>query len=719
MAWLGGLLATAATAPALAQGQPVGQNPAAESSAPIISDEEFDASIPPIVNGPMGSVGEWEAEADQRAVQTPRPAPESRLDDALDAPDPQGLPTPPPVDPELDQPLQPIETFDVETFDESQYTEADKGPPPTVRYTYRIEGLDAPPQDDSAGAIQAAEIMPLFRELSALEDGDGRAANGAMVNARLEEDQKLLVDILTSQGYFDATVAGSFELGEQGLEQPITVILTVTPGKRYQLGEIRFDGPKVEPQNLIRDTFAPKTGDPIIADNILGAEANVAVTLPDNGYPFVQFGQRDILLDGETGVGDYTLPITPGPRSSFGDIVVEGEDIVFQPDHIRRIARFRKGELYDGRMVDDLRQALSATGLFSVASVTPRPSGVPAGDGTEYATLVVNQEAGPARTLAAQAGYGTGEGIKVEGSWTHRNIFPPEGALIVQGTAGTLEQGLGASFRRSNAGRRDRSVELGIDARHSNYDAYEAFTGRLYGRIAYESTPIWQKRFTYNFGFEILGTNEQDYDFEAAERRRRTYYVLALPAQAMFDTSNSLLDPTSGYRVSAWISPESSLGSGAQVYARAIIEGTGYYPVSDNLVLAGRARVGMTGGAARAQIAPSRRFYAGGGGSVRGFGYQELGPKDPEARPIGGRSLVEAAAEVRYRFGVYGVVGFVDAGQVYTSALPGFTDWRFGVGIGGRFYTNFGPMRLDVATPINRQPGESRISVYISIGQAF
>jgi translocation and assembly module TamA len=127
----------------------------------------------------------------------------------------------------------------------------------------------------------------------------------------------------------------------------------------------------------------------------------------------------------------------------------------------------------------------------------------------------------------------------------------------------------------------------------------------------------------------------------------------------------------------------------------------------------------MINGAERAQIAPSRRFYGGGGGSVRGFGFQELGPKDPGNRPIGGRSLVEAAAEVRYRFGNYGIVGFLDGGQVYTSSLPGFTDWRFGVGIGGRFYTNFGPMRLDIATPLNRKPGESRLAVYVSIGQAF
>jgi translocation and assembly module TamA len=104
---------------------------------------------------------------------------------------------------------------------------------------------------------------------------------------------------------------------------------------------------------------------------------------------------------------------------------------------------------------------------------------------------------------------------------------------------------------------------------------------------------------------------------------------------------------------------------------------------------------------------------------VRGFGYQELGPRAPDGKPIGGRSYNEFAIEARYRFGDFGIVPFVDAGQVYESTMPQFSDMRFGFGIGGRMYTNFGPLRLDVATPINRKPGESKIALYISIGQAF
>jgi len=119
------------------------------------------------------------------------------------------------------------------------------------------------------------------------------------------------------------------------------------------------------------------------------------------------------------------------------------------------------------------------------------------------------------------------------------------------------------------------------------------------------------------------------------------------------------------------------------------------------------------------EIAPSRRIYAGGGGSVRGFGYQQLGPKDPQNNPIGGLTSTELAFEARYRFGNFGIVPFVDAGRVGGNSTPGFSGLRYGTGIGGRYYTNFGPLRFDIATPIKRQPGESKIALYISIGQAF
>lgn len=677
-----------------------------ENSGPIISDEEFEQAVPQIDAGSKTSASPAEQ-------QTSAPTDQGTAVGA------EQLSPAPDISPDIDRPLEPLASFKVEPFDAKSYTKTANAKPAQVRYRYQIDGLDQLSDTAPVAPVTGKDIIGQFHDLSALEKGDSKAANGAMINARLQEDKKLLAEILDSQGYYDATVQGSIQLPKSDSGDEIMVLLTAQPGPRYELGSIRFDTPPVIPEDLITSAFAPKIGEPIVAGRILAAEANLKVVLPEQGYPFVDLGQRDILLDTKSHKGDYTLPVKPGPRSRFGDIVVSGTKPVFEPAHIEEIARFKKGQLYDSRKIDDLRQALVATGLIGTVSVQAEQTGEAAGDDTQYAQIDVEQEAGPPRTLSALAGYATGEGLKVQGGWTHHNLFPPEGALGVRGTAGTQEQGLGVTFRRSNAGRRDRTAQLAFDVDHNNFNAFEAYTGQLSGSISYDSTPIWQKRLTYSYGFALIATNEQDYDFDIGALRRRTFYVVALPGQVTWDTSDSLLDPTRGFRLSAQVSPETSLGSGAQAYLRTTFQATDYYPVSDALVVAGRARVGMIGGAARTQIAPSRRFYVGGGGSVRGYGYQDVGPKDPEARPIGGRSLVEASGEVRYRFGNYGIVGFVDAGQVYTSEVPRFTDWRVGVGVGARFYTNFGPMRLDIATPLDRQPGEARVAVYVSIGQAF
>ena len=238
-------------------------------------------------------------------------------------------------------------------------------------------------------------------------------------------------------------------------------------------------------------------------------------------------------------------------------------------------------------------------------------------------------------------------------------------------------------------------------------------------RWSYDSTPIWQKRITYYYGVELTGTNESVYDFGLRDKVRRNYGILALPTQIQWDRSDSLLNPTRGYRLKLNVSPETSVQGSVRPYARTQAEADGYFPFGQSIVLAGKVRVGSILGIARDDLAPSRRYYGGGGGSVRGYGYQRLGPFDPKGNPVGGRSFNEAAIEVRYRFGDFGIVPFLDAGNAYESSAPKGSNLRYGAGIGGRLYTNFGPLRFDVATPLNRRPGDSKIALYISIGQAF
>lgn len=693
---LGLLIATASPLPLLAQTPPPATTPslpydATQAEEPILPDDQFEARLPQMEGSdpakPLPSIDSW---IDQ---QMPSTGAAAELPPAIEPAEEQ----------ELAQPLPPLDSVTVPAN-----VAADSDPNaklPDVRYATRIEGFGKTGLEDE------------FRDASALIDGDGKAETAAMVQARAQEDEKLAVRLFYSEGYYDATALASLDQTGDGT---LTAVISVTPGKRYKLGDIIVQAGPTVPPGLVRDSLPLKTGDYIVATTVEGAEANVALRLPEQGYAFAKVGERDILLDPATVTGAYTLPVDTGPRGTFRKITTSGDKQAFGADHIEVIRRYKPGEIYDSRKVDDLRKALVATGLFSSVAVDPVRTNEAGPDGTEYVDLHVEQAAGPPRTLAGEVGYGTGQGFRAEGTWTHRDLFPPEGALIAGVVAGTQEQGVSGTFRRSNAGKRDKTFQAGALINHQKYDAYEAFTAGLNISWARQSTPIFQKRWTYTYGAEILLSNEQTtIDPATGQNKRLTYFIGALPVQVGYDRSDDLLNPTKGFRASVRVSPEASLQGNVSPYVRGTFDLTGYYPVSDSLVIAARTRLGTISGVSRDDVAPSRRIYAGGGGSVRGYGYQELGPKDVNNDPIGGRSVNEFAVEGRYRFGNYGAVAFVDAGQVYNSAIPKFSDMRYGVGIGGRFYTNFGPFRADIAMPINRQPGESKFAVYIGIGQAF
>jgi len=701
---------TAAPAPAP---PPVPSPPASDTS--IVPDSQFQKALPPL-DPDLGKPLE-------PLPSLPAPAPGSTGSPPVPPVTPAGTfpPVAEPADPALSEPLTPLDQFQLATPAPDAKAGPDT-PAPTIRYSLAVDGL------------KAIGLEGRFRSLSALEDGDGKASNAAMVSARTKEDELLAVRLLRSEGYYDGTVSSSIA---QVPTAPgtLAVTLTMVPGHRYDFGQIRIQGPDTVPAGLAREALKLKSGDPIVAAAVEAAEANVRLRLPQQGYPFVDVGQRDVLLDPETHVGDYTLPLDPGPRSTFAGFTTDGK-LAFDAHHVGVLARFKRGELYDSRKVDDLREAMVATGLFRTVAARPERTGETAPDGTEYVNIRVHQVAGPPRTLSGTAGYNTGQGFRAEATWEHRNLFPPEGALRVTGILGTQEQSLVVQFQRNNAGQRDRTLLVQAEAGRQDYAAYHGYIARLYGLVSRISTPIWQKRWTYAYGGELVASNEDEKRFPPISLKT-AHFIAGLIGQIGYDTSNSLLDPTKGFRLGLRTNPEVSLREPTKPYIRNIADGSVYYPATDSLTIAARARVGSIFGASLSDLPPSRRIYGGGGGSVRGFGYQQLGPKaeipnpkfdptDPKEKdpatilvPTGGRSQVEFSLESRYRFGNYGVVAFVDAGQVYESQFPKLSGLRYGAGIGGRFYTNFGPLRADVAVPIGRKKGESRFAVYVSIGQAF
>ncbi|GAA3717561.1 autotransporter assembly complex family protein [Sphingomonas cynarae] len=576
------------------------------------------------------------------------------------------------------------------------------------RYDWRIEGIDA---------VSTPLLRQRFAENSTLDANDGNPANAAQLDRRAREDAALLVSLLRAQGYYDATVATRVEQGGVTPGTRMQVVLEAAPGGLYRFTGVTLAGVAAagdKAADLTR-AFAVKAGDPVDADAVVAGQAAVTAAAGREGFPFARIDEPAIVVDRAAKTATLDLAVAPGGARRFGDIVALPGNRVFGPDHVAEIARFDRGQPFDQARLDDLRRALIQTGLVSQVTLRPVESAAP---GT--VDIAVKLDPAPPRTVAGEAGYGTGEGARLELSWTHRNLFPPEGALTIRSVLGTREQLSSLVYRRNNFQARDRVLTVQAAAAHQNRDAYDARTYSLSGALERQTNIFFQKTWTWSLGAELLASDERDVIVSTGQRRRRTFFIGALPTSLIYDGTDDLLNPTRGFRLGGRLSPEASLQGDVFGYARTQIDASVYRTVHDGVVLAARTRLGTIVGAPRDAVAPSRRFYAGGGASVRGYGFQSIGPRDPNNDPIGGRSLTEFAVEARIRaFGNFGIVPFVDAGNIYTDPLPGFSGLRYGAGLGVRYYSNFGPIRLDVGTPLNRQPGDSRIAVYVSLGQAF
>ena len=629
---------------------------------------------------------------------------------ALPAAAQQAQPPLPPLDPSA--PLDPMPDIGVDWPDLTAEPVQEEAPAPAGpavveadserEYSIAINGLHR--------LGNAPELVEAFEQQSALFEGKGEEANAAQIQRRSEADAELLAELLRSQGYYDAEVVPTIE--PEG--QTLRVTFDADPGEQYRFQSVQLAGIEAAGAEAakLRDAFAVKEGDAVIAGEVNAANVNLKVALGEQGFALATVGEQEIVIDHQTRLATLVLPVNPGPLATFGTIRVAGNP-PFDAEHVAAIARFETGDRFERDEVDDLRRALVATGLVSSAEVQVVP-----GPGNRV-DLAVTMQPAPPRTVAGQLGYGTGEGLRAEASWQHRNFFRPEGAITARAIAGTREQLAGVSFRRNNFGGRDRVLNAQLVASKTEFAAYDAKTLMLGANLERQSNIIWRKKWTWSLGTELLATDERGIFSDPTTEQTRTFLIAALPASLYYDGSNDLLNPTSGFRVGGRLSPEVSGRGGTFTYGRAQIDGSAYQPVGSNTVLAGRVRLGTIFGADAADIAPSRRFYSGGGGSVRGYGYQRLGPRDFEGDPIGGRGLAEFSLESRVRFGNFGVVPFLDGGTLSNKITPDLNGWQFGAGIGLRYYSTFGPIRVDVGTPLNPREGDNRIAVAVSLGQAF
>jgi translocation and assembly module TamA len=576
---------------------------------------------------------------------------------------------------------------------------------PTIPYEVAFEG-----------GIDDALRAALVAASAARRDASRPPASTFLLERRAEADVPNLVSALHSLGYYDGTVEYAVAGGHAGTEEAgreaARLMFRITPGERY-----RFAGLEVKVAGEAAGFTAPrpaelelKPGEPARAATVVAAQEKLVAAARDAGHPFAQGGELDAVIDRDTKTMDVTLTLQPGPRATLAEPAFTGAGGIGER-FLRRRVPFAAGDPFSPAAVEGGRQALVDTNLFSTVIVN---------QGTELdaqgrlpVTYDVTQR--KHRSIGAGIGFQTDEGPNASVFWEHRNFLGAGERLRLDAYGSIIRQEISALFRKPDVGRRDQNLLADASIRREDTDAYES---RSFGTgLGLERRFTRELTGSLGVAYRLASITEEDEEEE-------TFGLLSLPVRMDWDYSNSLLDPTTGGRVFVTAAPfTDTLGFDINFF-KSQVTATRYLELTRDprLVLAVRSSVGSIAGADRDEIPADERFYSGGGGSVRGFGYQLAGPVDDDDNPLGGLSLFEANAELRYRITEsIGIVGFLDSGTVFDAVVPDFSeDLHFGTGLGLRYVTPIGPLRLDVAVPLNPRSGvDDPYQVYISIGQAF
>jgi translocation and assembly module TamA len=451
-------------------------------------------------------------------------------------------------------------------------------------------------------------------------------------------------------------------------------------------------------------------GDAAVAQIILDAETALVNAARDRGFALAEAGERQAVVDHDADAMDLTLTLDAGPLVRFGSITVAGLDQV-ERDFVEKRLPWQPGELITSERLSAGASALRESGLF--ATVRTEIGETPDDQGRVPVTVEVTER--KHRSIEVGARYRTDEGPGGNVAWEHRNFFRRGERLRIELDASFIGGFLAASLRKPDVWIRDLAFLGETRLAYEDTDAYKSTSATAQAGL--------ERRFregmtlTAGLAFraervEEANTNEED-DFG----------LISLPAQFAWDRSDDRLDPTKGGRLTIGNEPFVDVFGNDLAFNKTRVEYSHYLQVLEipRVVLAGRSAIGTLFGESRADVPANLRFYAGGGGSVRGFAFQKAGELDEENDPIGGRSLFEASGEVRVRVTeTIGVVAFVDAGAAFSSRFPDFDDeLRVGAGPGIRYFSPIGPLRLDVGFPVNPRNSDDDFQLYISIGQAF
>jgi len=567
----------------------------------------------------------------------------------------------------------------------------------------------------SGGADLASDVRAASLVRQAIEDG--RTAPDELVAAARAEYRQLL-GILYDEGYFNPVISVRVDGREAADLSPLRVPGTVgrieiivAPGNPFRFGTTEI-GP-LAPGTTLPDGFRP--GAAARVPVIESAARSAVGQWRDLGHAKATILREEIIADHAAERILVDVDLAPGPRLRFGSLNVSGNQRV-RTDRILAIAGLPSGAVYRPEEVEKATRRLRRTGAFRAVALRDAETVGP-GDQLDIEATLVEQKR---RRLGAGVELSSQEGLRLSSFWMHRNLFGGAERLRfdaqiedigAEDNANGIDYLLGASFRRPAHWGPDRDLYLLSQLEREEEPGYLSDRFDIGGGIA------WIVSDTLEVTAGVLFTAARTDDAFGA----RDYRRFGLPIQATWDTRDAPLDATEGAYLRAEVTPFFGL-DGIDSGALVELDGRAYRSLGDRLVLAGRVQTGNLFGPEIAQAPPEDLFYAGGGGSVRGQPYQELGAGEVNGTLFGGRSYLAVSAETRLSVaGPFGLVGFYDAGYVAASeSFDGSGEWVSGAGLGLRYDTGFGPIRLDLATPVNGGASDNPdVQVYIGIGQAF
>jgi translocation and assembly module TamA len=609
----------------------------------------------------------------------------------------------------------------------------------------------------------APAILPYRLDVAGIPDSDLRASldetsilrrleteppvNGEELVRRVETDLPRLIDLMWGSGYYAARVrievAGEvigLQTGDRTraaalaerdrAQRQVPVRIVVEPGALYRFGEIRLRDPagaSVPEDRVPPRLYRELPGQPARTETLATTASAITTHIRELGHPFARIADPEPVIDHRTHVVALDLVLSEGPQARIGAASISKTDGI-DPRVIRSHLYLDDPTLYSPRRIAEIRRSIGR--IEAVGSVRVREGETLAPDGTLPVDIEVTQR--PKNVLGGSLGYSTIDGPALKTYWAHRNLFGGAERLRLEadlfylansqqwlGTKGNRLQSrnLGGRFgvgfiKPAIAGSR---FDFLFDA-YITRNATQSYTTRLANAVA---------AFRYRFADKAWVQAELEGEFGQTTDvlGRMTYRLVGLPVSGSWDTTDNELDPRRGFRVSGSVTPYLGFGEVARTLVVGKFQVSAYRALdeAERFVLAGKVGLGSIMGGSVAEIPANRRFFAGGGGSVRGFEYRSLGPRNAANQLIGGRSMFEASLELRVRVTeTIGIVPFFDVGTAFDSSLPNFDNrLRMGAGLGLRYHTPIGPIRLDVATPLDRRKGEKPVALYISLGQAF